>query len=1167
MRVDKATDNSIPSSSSYILKKSYLKNSVSEFKFVLKDVCLNVRKFVETMDQSYFNEFYKSDYKVQLVINVTFKKEVEDKTVTKDWIVSTKGIVANDINIYLCADDLDKKVENYSQLGSSWTIQKINYISFLFVKFNNFSRLTGNSFIPTPTKLSKKKCLVNVQNNDNCCFLYSILAILLYENFLDNRHRQTQYMSYLSMLNYKHEEMPMKVHNISRFERKNNLKINVIKYLGFSSINDSDDEVIDNPHFRIIYKSLQDSGSCVNLLLIEDDSKFHYVAITNLNKLINSHGVSRTQNFWCECCLRGFRLQKTFEKHLSLCNNMTYNKTIYTMPEKTTLTFEDFSKTISPKYIIYADFESLLEKPDIENSKGIIQVHKPSAAALLVISPDGALTYKYFYGNDCILEFLLFIKDISKSAKQWYNKNANKSMLPLTSTECKTFENSTICYLCRKLIECKVADHCHFTGLFLGAACSKCNLSRRIRYPFLPIVFHNLRGYDVHHILKYAMSNFNCGDINCIPQSSEKLLSLSVYIQDGLILRFIDSLMFLNGSLDNLSNLLVKKPLTNTLSLPSYLNNCKGIFPYSFTNSFDKLETTLSLPTIDVFEKATPEQYKNAQKVWQDMNCKNLKDYLLLYLKIDVYLLADVFETFRVTAITEDELDPANFYTIPGLSFQSALKNMAQNGYTLDLLRDSSMYEFFESGVRGGMTFVNKHHVVCDANTELLYIDANNLYGWALSQKLPMAEFEWIYENLNSIVCNLPDGNSDIGYVLEVDMCIPNHLHNKFCDLPPAPRQELPPKSSVKKLLLTLHPKTNYVIHYLLLKYYIELGVIVTHVHRAVRFKQDFVFKDYIELNTKKRAEATNSFAKDYYKLKNNSLFGKTVENIRKRTQLRLCNTPEKLICYSSKWNFQNVLPIDQNLVAVSLTPEKLTLDRPVYVGQAILDLSKLLMYKFNYSYLEKYRKKFSCELNIVAGDTDSFFLECKNISLKDKLLPAMIEDELLDTSNYQPENPLYHRNFPNAVGKFKDETAGKYAFTEWVFLRPKCYSLLGDKNIKKAKGIAHSTVDNCINHEHYKKVYESLNVTNDGEDGCDTCSSMSVNTQRIGSKRHQLYTFDTPKTALCCLDNKRKWLSKNASVPYGHYMYWHELLNHNNIHILLLHISFSYCITTFICI
>jgi DNA polymerase type B, organellar and viral len=585
------------------------------------------------------------------------------------------------------------------------------------------------------------------------------------------------------------------------------------------------------------------------------------------------------------------------------------------------------------------------------------------------------------------------------------------------------------------------------------------------------------------------------------------------------------------------------KRYINSLDLPEEARTGKGIFPYSFITSQAVLEEERdALPSREVAfydmladsVTVTEADFDRAQAIWRLAECRNLKDYMLMYLKVDVYLLADVFETFRKTAMQEDALDPANFFGIPGLSWCSALKSMNRE---LELLQDLSMYDYFDAGVRGGMTFVNRHYACRNASTELLYIDINNLYGWALSQYLPARGFRWITEDaeLTEIMSRpLPDENSAVGYVLEVDISVPVEHHDRLSDLPPAPLSQIPPGSKVKKLLLDLEPKTHYIIHSALLKFYVEeMGVRVDKVHRAIGFTQEKVFAKYIAMNTEKRAKSTTKFQKDYYKLKNNALYGKTVENLRKRKDVRLCTNRKSFVAQSSKPCFRRSIIIKENLVAAILNKETIVLDRPVYIGQAVLDLSKLRMYRLQYIELQRYREQFAgCMIRIVAGDTDSFFLEVKGVSLANQLLPQMQQDGLLDTSNYPTDSVLFSRHHENKIGLFKDESGGIDVYKEWVFLRPKCYSMLceDDSSCHKAKGVKRGT---DLAHQQYVDIFQSFHPDADAP---PSPKRLRVDQRRIGSINHDIFTTHYSKLALSINDDKRAWIAPNTSLPYGHY-------------------------------
>ena len=1022
------------------------------------------------------------------------------------------------------AKRLNEKIEKITESGSDWILNRILEVNFKVTKVSKISRLAGKSYIATPSKIVNAKMgLINVRNEDNLCFIYSILAVLKADIVKINRCRPSSYQRFLSELKYDKGDMPMKLDGISKFESQNKgLAINVLSYNDNPVVTyvADDDVVMKHPHIDIVRRSNVADAKQIYLLLLEQKDNYHYVAVRNIQRLMNiqTNISCRIQCKWCEYCLNGFRKREAYDKHLLLCKKNSIGTTLYSMPTDQWLKFSDWSKMVTPPFVIYADFESVLPRDDIHYQK-----HLPVSAGLLLVNNfTGARNYYDFIGDECVLDFLKKVEDIAINVvKEYYDKESHKPMRTLSVAEEAEFQNSKKCYLCKQNIKNKVRDHDHFTGEYLGPSCNQCNLARKINLE-LPVVFHNLRGYDLHHILKYGVSKFPKWELSCIPISSEKFLSLIVHLKK-MTIRFIDSYQFLNESLAE-----VVKTLNNNLPITraEFNNNglvmsSKGIFPYNFATSLQVLQTTTQLPPI--WSDVSESDYNEAQNIWTQMGCRTLLDYMMIYLKLDVTLLADVFQQFRLKSIEHNRLEPLRFFGVPGMAWASALMTLEK---PIELLQDNEMYNFFEGGIRGGLTFVNKHFACASDDTELLYIDINNLYGWALSQKLPYQKFQWVLRDdiLQDILTECQ--NSDLeslnyGYVMEVDIVVPDEVQDYLDQFPVAAEAKCPPGSKVKKLLLTHEPKCNYVVHWRLLQMYLTLGAKVVKIHRAIRFQQAAIFKNYVDENTALRAQSTSDFDKNYYKLKNNSLYGKTVENLKKRINLRLCNTKKRLMTYASKPGFKRSIKVADDLIAVLLNKDIVCLDRPSYIGQTVLDLSKLRMYTLQYVELEKYRKQFNCEINIMAGDTDSFFLECKGVKLN-QLLPAMIKDQLLDTSNYDKNDPLCSDKLASVVGKFKDESKGQLSYKEWIFLRPKCYSLLSEqKTTMKAKGIRLKGTD--INHETYKSVYSEN-------------SYVSVPQTRIGTRNHQLFTFQTNKVALTNADDKRVWIGTNESLAYGHY-------------------------------
>ena len=291
--------------------------------------------------------------------------------------------------------------------------------------------------------------------------------------------------------------------------------------------------------------------------------------------------------------------------------------------------------------------------------------------------------------------------------------------------------------------------------------------------PYIPIVFHNLSGYDAHLFIK-ELAALTDGSMGIIAKNTEDCISFSIkvevnkYIDENGIerlkeieLRFIDSFKFMSSSLDSLINNLACGG-EQFFGFEEYNENQykllikKGIYPYEYMNDWDKFKET-KLPPKEAFHSklnmtgVSEEDYEHAKRVWKEFGLKDLGEYHDLYLKTDVILLANVFEAFRKVCLKNYGLDPAHFYTAPGLAWKACLK---KTRIRLELLLDPDMLSMFERGIRGGITqsinrwakannpYMGSEFVPDKPTRYLQYLDANNLYGWAMSQPLPTSGFK-----------------------------------------------------------------------------------------------------------------------------------------------------------------------------------------------------------------------------------------------------------------------------------------------------------------------------------------------------------------------------------------------------------------------------------------
>ena len=322
----------------------------------------------------------------------------------------------------------------------------------------------------------------------------------------------------------------------------------------------------------------------------------------------------------------------------------------------------------------------------------------------------------------------------------------------------------------------------------------------------------------------------------------------------------------------------------------------------------------------------------------------------------------------------------------------------------------------------------------------------------------------------------------------------------------------------VHKLIPTLGNKEKYILHYRNLQLYINLGLNVTKVHRVLEFNQSPWLKQYIDFNTDKRNNANNAFEKDFFKLMNNSVFGKMMENIRKRVDVRLVTDENKLLKLASKPTYVSSKIFNENLVAVHKIKETLTLNRSAYVGMCILDLSKTLMYDFHYKYIkEKYGEK----AKLLFTDTDSLTYE---IEAMDVFKDFWKNKDKFDNSDYPESSPYFDKTNKKVIGKFKDESAG-VPICEFVGLRSKMYSYVkdNDKGGKTAKGIKKNVIKNDITHENYRDTL----FNND---------QMYHKMKTIRSENHQLGSYEINKVSLSCFDDKR-YIHEDGitSYAYGH--------------------------------
>ena len=442
----------------------------------------------------------------------------------------------------------------------------------------------------------------------------------------------------------------------------------------------------------------------INLLLIEKAGKHHFTWIKDLNRLLYDQSKYQGRKHFCERCLHGYTREDLLEAHRPDRRGIGQTAVRVEVPEegRNKLTFQNHYKQLPARFIISADFEALttkVEGPELDLTKSNTQRtqhHEACNYSYIMVRCDGQTEPPVEYRGPNAAEH--FLESLQEEERKIKGVLADPKAMRMTRGDWLAFRTAETCHVCDKPLEGdSVRDHCHITGEYRGAAHNACNLKLRLnpQTTSIPVVFHNLRGYD-SHLLMQAISKVE-GRVSCIPNNTEKYISFC--------LRFIDSAQFLLASHDKL---LAANP-PGAFQIPAQhepnrekreLLIRKGVYPYEYMDTWDRF-TEPKLPTKEAFYSKLSDahvsdaDYTHAQKVWATFGCKALGDYSDLYCRTDVLLLADVFETYRKTCPRQIGHDAAHYYTSPGLSWDALFK---KTGVELELLTDYDQHLFIEKG-------------------------------------------------------------------------------------------------------------------------------------------------------------------------------------------------------------------------------------------------------------------------------------------------------------------------------------------------------------------------------------------------------------------------------------------------------------------------------------
>lgn len=1100
--------------------------------------------------------------KIQFTLKVKLKKYIYDGEETKVRYV--EPLFNSVVSTLLHKEGIEKAIDeavndilngfiHFNSSGSGWIIDSILQIFLRTYQYHGFEgRGTQHNGLPPYIKL--KKACISIPCTDNKCFIYSILAHLIKCKNPQKVSHYTKDKPCWKRINTKGLQYPVNIKQIPRFEKNNkSISINVLTY---------------HKTFFPLYTSQNTSFATehINLLLYRK----HFYLIKNLSRLLFRDLPSKRHKWHiCHFCLCRFKNDMQLEEHKRYCRKKMQKIEV---PKKDTkISFNKYVAMCKIPFVLYWDTESILEQCPKEEISPPQKTHKqqshlPISVCCFRKCIDDRFTTppKTFTGEGCIDDFLLHLKSESLQISSILSQHID--VIKWSEQDEERFRNTKRCDMCHKRFKSyvkKCRDHYHIfskkdnNGRYI--LCNRCNLTFARQSTKIPVVAHCSEKYDLHHVIKHLR---HVNHIDIIPKNSEKFICLTLR---DLNIIFIDSYNFLPGSLRQLADLYLenqkryfKKKYLNFLTKDKTSQELllgKGVFCYDFLCNTDRLHYK-QLPSqadfYDTLNKSpiTNIDYRRAQDVWNQMKCSSLQDYMEIYMILDVLLLAAICEQFRLTTFESFQLEAFHFVTSSSLTYQAMLK---MTGITLDTVPDTDMYLFLQSSIKGGIAQTS--HRYASANNELckdydkqleessiLSSDLNALYAYCMRLPIPYKNFRWLtQEELSRLDIYTLQQTDPIGYIIECCLEYGTHLHDLHNQMPLCPEsRKIDPSewspymkklattlgikkvTSGPKLILTLNNKHRCVLHYVTLRFYLEMGLRLVKIHKAVSFRQKPWLKSYIDFNTMKRKAASNEFDVRLYKDYNNHIYGRLLMNVFKQCKYKLVNNKSSFTKLVSKPTFKSAQYIRDDLVGVQSSQPTIYCNSVIYAGTTILELSKVLLYTFYHKFFNKIYPADKEENKLLYMDTDSYFLQVKDPNPHRHLEQNL---HLFDRSNFPKNHRLYDDSRRRKPGLLKNNYGGEILM-ECCALKPKMYAVKLSENGQeaKAKGVSR-TIIKSLTIDHY---INSLFM-----------SKKTYNTSRsIRSYTHDLYTIEQMKITLSPWCDKRYWLSDGIkSLAYGHYL------------------------------
>lgn len=576
----------------------------------------------------------------------------------------------------------------------------------------------------------------------------------------------------------------------------------------------------------------------------------------------------------------------------------------------------------------------------------------------------------------------------------------------------------------------------------------------------------------------------------------------------------------------------------------------KNIFPYRFFDNASKLDTSIEM-FLQIFE---PEEsnlryfservtlsdlqknYSDTVNVIKTFHCQNARDYHDLYLCCDVLQLADVFNRSMDILWESHHIHLTKYLGMPSASWAAFLR--FDPNMEIPLYEDTFYAEFFKGMIRGGITSAALRYAKSDERHSIIYLDVNGLYPYVMqAYKFPCGKFNfvplgWTRELARIKLYEYFDKfeRENKGMCFCADLIIPDDVKYRTDMYPFAPEhrrifreyyedfdsRELTPflkkwkeandgetMSEFTGLVCTLYNKEKYNVHWRLLKFYMEHGVIVDKVYFGVSFDEGDYLAGYIRKNISIRNTRKDELGKTLYKLLGNSIYGKTFESPFKRNTFEIVRDKTKLQGLLEEGNIAAITPIDDLGWIVRMDGEDIILDKPTYIGACVCEFAKLHMYTLLYDKLMKIFPGNSDEIGcqLVYTDTDSFIVKV--------LHPDSIGSSTQDLFDY------IKKCDPSLIGgiggQVKSETGEDDTIEEIIALRSKVYAYITKSGHigKRAKGTTYDAQEMQLDWDSYKTALETL-------------TSLDTRNAQFVRKTFHIASVDIFRRSLSVNDGKR---------------------------------------------